>query len=301
MTNEEYTKKYIAGTLTDAEMDAFKISEDYKQISRLLNAVQAFKAPDYNVEGEIQLLSGNLKHRKKNGSFRKQWKPLWGVAATILLIIAFGYMQFNNSNDTGEMLFADKAEFNLPDSSFVALNEGSKLYYTIKEWQTERSVELKGEAFFKVKKGSKFEVETNQGVISVLGTEFNVKSWENYFEVTCYSGLVRVKTPQKTVNLRANSIFRVIDGIPYQHSILNENSPGWLHGESTFKSVPLNIVLKEFERQYKVKVIKKDIDLPQLFTGSFTHNNINLALESITLPINMGYKKNGNKITIEKE
>ena len=108
MTNEEYTEKYVAGTLTDAEMEAFKITEEYKRVFRLLNAVQAFKAPRYSIDGELERLSGNLKHRKKGGSFRMQWKPLWGVAAAILLIIAFGYMQFNDSNDTGKMLFADK-------------------------------------------------------------------------------------------------------------------------------------------------------------------------------------------------
>ena len=123
-----------------------------------------------------------------------------------------------------------KTEFHLPDSSFVALNMGSELYYTKKGWQTERRVELKGEAFFKVKKGSIFEVETDQGIISVLGTEFNVKSWNNYFEVTCYSGLVRVKTPKKTVQLSCHSVFRLIDGIPNQMKIIDEKNTGLVKG-----------------------------------------------------------------------
>jgi len=301
MTNEEYTKKYLAGTLTDAEMEAFESIEEYKSMSRLLSAVQAFKAPNYNIEGELEQLSYNLKDRRKGGSFLKLWKPFGSVAAAILLIITLGYMQFNNSNDNSEILFADKTEFNLPDSSFVSLNQGSKLHYTKKEWQTERSVELNGEAFFKVRKGSKFEVETEQGVVSVLGTEFNVKSWENYFEVTCYSGLVQVKTPQSSVQLTKNSVFRLINGIPNQMEILNDDAPSWLRGESKFRSVPLNIVLQEFARQYKVKIVKNKINLSQSFTGSFTHKDMNLALESITLPSNLSYKIKGNQVIFRVE
>ena len=80
-----------------------------------------------------------------------------------------------------------------------------------------------------------------------------------------------------------------------------KKTPGWLRGESKFTSVPLNIVLQEFARQYKVEVIKNDIDLPQLFTGSFTHNDINLALESITLPVNLNYIIKGNQVFLDIE
>jgi len=301
MTKEEYTKKYLEGTLSDTEMEAFESLEEYKSITRLLNAVQAFKAPNYNINEELEQFSCNIKHKRKIGSVHKFWKPIGGVAAAILIIIAFGYMQYNNSDNNSEILFADKTEFNLPDSSFVSLNKGSKLYYTKKGWQDERSVELKGEAFFKVRKGSKFEVATELGRVSVLGTEFNVKSWENYFEVACYSGLVQVKTPQSSVQLTKNSVFRLINGIPNQMEILNDDAPSWLRGESKFRSVPLSVVLQEFARQYQVNVITDKINLPESFTGSFTHKDMNLALESITLPSNLSYKIKGNQVIFRVE
>ena len=44
------------------------------------------------------------------------------------------------------------------------------------KWKNERSVNLDGEGFFKVAKGSKFDVETSAGTVSVVGTQFNVKN-----------------------------------------------------------------------------------------------------------------------------
>jgi ferric-dicitrate binding protein FerR (iron transport regulator) len=46
------------------------------------------------------------------------------------------------------------------------------------------------EAYFQVKKGQTFSVNTTDGVVKVLGTHFNVKQRKNYFEVNCFEGLV---------------------------------------------------------------------------------------------------------------
>ena len=75
----------------------------------------------------------------------------------------------------------------------------------------------------------------------------------------------------------------------------------WLNNESQFKSLPYKEVLEEFERQYNVTILAKDIDVNQLFTGSFSHNNIDIALQSISLPLHLNYSKKDNTITLERE
>jgi ferric-dicitrate binding protein FerR (iron transport regulator) len=42
------------------------------------------------------------------------------------------------------------------------------------------------EAYFQVKKGQTFSVNTTDGVVKVLGTHFNVKQRKNYFEVKLF-------------------------------------------------------------------------------------------------------------------
>ena len=82
-----------------------------------------------------------------------------------------------------------------------------------------------------------------------------------------------------------------------------EIAPTWANKYvSSFKSVPYSEVIKEYERQYNIKIEADNIDTNQLFTGSFTNTNKELALKSITLPLKLKYnKENNTKIVLTKE
>ena len=160
---------------------------------------------------------------------------------------------------------------------------------------------MQGEAFFKVAKGKKFDVITSDGIVSVLGTKFNVKQRQNYFEVTCYEGLVGIAHNDNTVQLKPGYTFRIIDGKLLANEKENTTQPSWLRGESSFKGVPLKYVISEFENQYNLKITSGNVDTTRLFTGSFTHNNLDLALKSVTIPLNLSYSKSGKSILLKRE
>lgn len=82
---------------------------------------------------------------------------------------------------------------------------------------------------------------------------------------------------------------------------IEDTKPYWLNNESAFKSMPFSQVIAEFERQYEVTFNVNTIDTNQLFTGSFAHNNIDVALKAITLPLNLSFTKNNNKISLKRE
>ena len=67
----------------------------------------------------------------------------------------------------------------------------------------------------------------------------------------------------------------------------NSKNPSWVNNESYFKSMPLSFVLNEFERQYNITLESQNIDTKQVYTGSFAHDDLELALKSITLPLNI--------------
>ncbi len=161
---------------------------------------------------------------------------------------------------------------------------------------------LVSEAYFKVEKGSQFDVVTWLGKVSVLGTQFNVKQRVNYFEVICYEGLVSVSYKGKEIKLPAGKTFKLIDGAVVEGET-KDSVPSWAEKNmSSFKSVPYSEVIKEFERQYNIKVETNSIDAEQLFTGSFTNNDEELALKSITLPLQLKFNKTNNTtIVLTKE
>ncbi|PLX15114.1 MAG: hypothetical protein C0599_17440 [Salinivirgaceae bacterium] len=302
MTHEELIQKWLSGELSEQERKDFESSEEFAKIEKLLNAAKAFKAPVYDVNKEYNRLSNNLSTRKSVSLFQR-FNPIMRVAAVLIpiLFLATLIYYFIGTSTEQNNWIADQDQIFLPDSSYVRLNKDSKIRYANTNWRNERSVELIGEAFFSVEKGSQFNVATTEGVVAVLGTEFNVKNRDGFYEVVCYSGSVKVTTDYTSVVLESSKGFRVIDGKEENFNISDRLEPDWLNGESSFNSVPLRVVIEELERQYGVSVVTNNIDLNQLYTGGFDHNDLNVALESIAIPLKLDYKINGNEIILTFE
>jgi ferric-dicitrate binding protein FerR (iron transport regulator) len=77
--------------------------------------------------------------------------------------------------------------------------------------------------------------------------------------------------------------------------------PTWLSNESSFKSIPLNYVLDELQRQYNIKITTENINTSQLFSGSFSNENLELALKSISVPLQIKFNLDGNKVLFYDE
>lgn len=295
MNNQDYIEKWLEGTMNEDEKRIFEQSEEYKSLEKLSKSLKSFKAPDFDVHTEWQKLQAKKTSRAAGKVVSMRWlKPLLQAAA-VLTVMAGSYFFFlQDSPTTIQTAVAERVELFLPDSSFVGLSALSKIEFNKSDWSEKRAVTLKGEAFFKVAKGSRFDVETSSGIVTVLGTEFNVKNRNNYFEVICYEGLVEVHYAQHVVKLPPNQLFRVYDGIVV-HTNISPNSPDWRTHESSFQSVSFAQVIEEFERQYNVKVTTKNVKLDQAFTGRFTHSDMLLALKSISFPLNLTYQITGDK------
>lgn len=300
MEKEEYIKKWIEGTLTQEEKEAFEKTEDYHALEKLTYALQAFKAPEYDPQQELEKLHANKRHTQAT-TVRVNWfNPLMKVAAVLLVMAGVYFYFFYASSVTIETSFAESKEVMLPDSSIVILNALSGISYNEHSWEKGREIELRGEGFFKVKKGSRFSVTTSSGIVTVLGTQFNVKDRENFFEVVCFEGLVQVSAGNHETKLPKRHMFRLVNGQLFQEANILSASPAWVRDESAFESVPFAQVVGEFERQYGVTVVTEGIALDQVFTGGFTHSDLTLALKSIAYPLNLEYEIQDNQKIILK-
>ncbi|GAL81578.1 possible anti-sigma factor [Algibacter lectus] len=65
--------------------------------------------------------------------------------------------------------------------------------------------------------------------------------------------------------------------------------------ESSFSEVPLWQVINELEVQYDIVIDAGKIDAEQMFSGTFTHNDKNIALQSVTIPLKLSYAITGGK------
>jgi ferric-dicitrate binding protein FerR (iron transport regulator) len=299
MTREELLQKWLDHSLSPQELEAFKQLEDYEELTKMDTALQYFKAPDVDIAAAYDAVQ---KPVQKDTQKPTSWlKPLLRIAA--ILVIGFGaYFYTTLSNPTiVETQVATKKSVDLPDTSSVTLNAVSSLTFNEDSWKENREVNLSGEAYFKVAKGATFSVKTDAGTVTVLGTQFNVKQRKNLFEVFCYEGSVKVAHKSTTVVLKPGQRFLILDGkqIRNEEEMLKE--PSWIRNESAFKSLPLREVIQEFERQYNVTIDTSNVDTSQVVTCGFTHTDIDMALQSITLPSQLTYEKKQNSIILKRD
>ncbi|GAA4848580.1 FecR family protein [Algivirga pacifica] len=289
MDKKEQINKWLDDNMSSEERSTFEQSEAFERLQKLSYYYLQQKKQPYAVQEEWEKIQNNLPQKNRTISFFPSYR-LWQVAAVIALLLVGGVYFMNQLPTTHYAHPGDSLALTLPDASSVRLNAGSQLSYKESEWDKQRDVQLEGEAFFKVKKGSSFRVHTSLGSVEVLGTEFNVKERDNWFEVSCFEGLVAVQHNGKNIELPAGKTFSVNKGITKLGSVKKFGEPLWTKGESYFNNTPLQDVLKEIERQYDLSIKAQSIDSSVHFSGSFPHNNLEATLKSVTLPLGISYK-----------
>lgn len=298
---ENYLAKWLNNELSGKEFEDFKKSDAYASYLKIAEVSKTMEGPEFNVEKALN----HFKETNLNKEIKVvQLNPIrrfMRIAAAVVVIAVGSYFYIDSLNENVATQFAEHVQVILPDDSEIALNADSKISYSEKKWDKERNVSLEGEAFFKVAKGKRFTVSTEDGVVAVLGTQFNVENRKGYFEVSCYEGLVSVTYNGTETKLPAGNSFLVINGKVIDMGTPKGAQPSWMDNESSFKSTPLKYVLDEFERQYNIAVETQGIDLNQLFSGTFSNTNAELALESISVPSQIQFKLEGNKVLFYAE
>ncbi len=296
MKNEKDILKWFNNELSSQEIEDLINSENLQTLDKIAHYSSQMDAPKVDVQRALEEFKSRQISKKGTKVGTLNFRTFYRIAAVIAILLTSSYFLFFNNIKSFETSIAKTESIILPDDSEVVLNAKSKLTYNKKTWKNNRTLNLDGEAFFKVSKGQKFSVETDEGIVEVLGTQFNVKERDNYFEVQCYEGLVSVTHNNKTSMLAPGKTYRIING---QQAILEDyidTKPAWLHKESQFVKVPLAQVIAELERQYNLKISTDNIDLSQLYTGTFTHTDANIALQSVTIPLKLSYKIDGKNV-----
>ncbi|MFN3136509.1 MAG: FecR domain-containing protein [Allomuricauda sp.] len=292
---ENYLAKWLSGELSEQELQEFEASEAYASFQKLKEASSGLQAPDFDVDQALLRFKEEHMAKAPKVISLNPFRKFLRVAAVIAILLTGSYFYINSLNEKVTTGFAERSEVILPDNSELFLNADSRISYSEKNWDNQRNIKLDGEAFFKVAKGKKFTVSTEQGTVTVLGTQFNVENRKGIFEVTCYEGLVSVTHNGKEIKLPAGNSYVVINGKQVTGTPKG-TQPSWMNNESSFESIPLKYVFAELERQFDVQVNTENINTDLLFTGSFNNTDLNMALKSISTPSQTRYKVEGDNV-----
>lgn len=300
MNKDNDILKWFNGEISTEEIKAMYPNEDFSALEKAGFYSKQIETPHIDAkEALADFKTRSLNKTKKETSkvVPLNYKMLLRVAAIVVLMLTCSYFIFFNTEASYKTGVAETTTLNLPDDSEVVLNAKTQLTYDKKEWNNQRLLTLDGEAYFKVTKGKKFTVNTDAGSVEVLGTQFNVKERSNFFEVKCYEGSVAVTYNNETTVLAPGKTVRVVSGKMIKIDDFTSQNPSWINEESGFNNVPLWQVIEDLQLQYNIKIkVANGVDTSQLFSGSFTHKDKNIALKAVTIPLKLSYKINGNDV-----
>lgn len=170
--------------------------------------------------------------------------------------------------------------YTLTDGTVVTLRPNSSLRQLEAPEGVER-FELSGEAFFSVTPAQRtFEVVTPDGVIRVLGTKFNVRTWSEGTRVYLESGSVGFSNDIGDVRLQPGyEATAPTSGSPITVvSSDGSTSTAWLRSELILDETPLSEVAAELEHHYNIR-----IELPAELAAQSVSGRLMLADRAGTL------------------
>ena len=304
--------KWLAGRGKDTQKPSE--NQEFEQLAKVWSLSareEPSETPDPAVEWarlEQRIKSPSLGYRSvRTGGLRLRSRLIVAVGAVVVLTLSstlvydIGFTRSYYTTQRGERL-----EITLPDGSRAVLNGDSHLTFQERLLGDVRKLTLTGEAYFDVvKAGSPFKVSTYVGIVTVLGTVFNVKSRDDYMEVVVKEGLVGVNTAvgnrDSTVFLSGGQITSFHKGefpVAAQNMPLKEY-PGWLSGKLSFYQSSLKEVLSQVAHLFETEIVLVDKSIETVaITGLFETGSIRELLDAICKLIQKEFKYENGRYVI---
>lgn len=299
MKKNRLLAKWLNNDLSEDELAEFKASPDFEKYQKIKNYTDHLELSDLDENAMLSNILSQKKVAPKVIPLYKKWMFRAAAIFVLALGITFALKFFVPQTETAN--FGEKTTFSLPDNSQVVLNSGSEIKYKKWNWDNNRRLELKGEAYFRVAKGRRFEVQTSLGKVSVLGTQFNVKNRKNRFDVVCYEGRVKVNYANTQILLTHGQGVSFENGKQTKMTI-QSLKPEWTENQICFYKENIRTLLDEVERQYNIKIELNTKDTISLFTGKLPAKNLDIALQIISTTYHLEAKKvSENKIIFDEK
>ena len=185
----------------------------------------------------------------------------------------------------------------LPDGTKVWINAASSLRYSTSNTAGERVVELTGEGYFEVASDADrpFKVITDNQVVEVLGTHFNINSYndEPSTKTTLLEGSVKIleRKTKRTVLLKPGQQASLgSDNKLTVKKVAAGDAVAWKDGLFRFNHSDIEIVMRQMSRWYDVEVeFEGEKPAIQLWGEVYRNVNASQALEILTY-FNLKYR-----------
>jgi ferric-dicitrate binding protein FerR (iron transport regulator) len=199
----------------------------------------------------------------------------------------------------------------LSDGTSIWVNSESTLKFPANFTGTEREVELFGEAYFEVAPNTQmpFIVKTGEIKVKVVGTEFNIKSYDNESDITTslLNGQVLVSCNDVTVEEHVLQ--------PGEQASFNKTkkeiqiseadvfaASSWRHGRFVLRHETLGNIMNVISRWYDVNVTYTNSDLQTLLfnVNTFKYSDVGEMLAAIEKTGKVRFERHQNIIIVKE-
>jgi hypothetical protein len=223
-----------------------------------------------------------------------------------------GMLSYNAlNNKSSEVLYntistprGGQYQLMLADGSKVWLNAASSLRFPASFVGKERKVELLGEAYFEVAKNAAmpFKVKVNGMEVEVLGTHFNINSYDN-------ESTIRTTLLEGSVKLNRNNSSRILR--PGEQAQMNkagemkiihdadvEEAIAWKEGKFQFDRADIHDIMRQLARWYDVDVEYQGT-VSSHFGGTISRDvNLSQVLNMLHLTGEVKFRIEGKKVVV---
>lgn len=220
-------------------------------------------------------------------------------------VLAFSANGKINKSDGYNILRTPKAgeyKMMLPDGSLVWLNAASSLRFPTNFNKHERRVELTGEAYFEVahNKAHPFIVSFNKTEVEVLGTHFNISSYQTYSKTTLIEGAIKVSEGTNQRLIKPGEQAFTYDGHLTVRAVDTYKSTAWKEGVFYFKDDRIKDILDEVSRWYDVNIVYNGEPNRKRYSGTIRRQaTLSQVLEMLKTVSNTEYHLKDKTVTVD--
>ncbi len=323
--------KYLSDEMSGDELRDFEneiaVSKENKiSIEKMKNQWSAMKgykepqAPDtLKAWNKLQARLGDEKLIPVQYVATKRWfnPSLLKVAAVILILIGVSALIYLGINRKNSVEMVELNTVNEANTLIKTLNDGSVIYIAQnsmfsfpKEFESDsRNVALKGEAFFDIASNPEkpFIIETDEAMIEVLGTAFNVKT-ENgkSFELFVDRGKVKVtlkKDPSHSELVLAGEKIITVSNNLVKTKYIASKDYTWYTRRMHFKDESLQNIISVLNRNFNTTFVLAEKETgSRKLTVTFNNETPETMTQLICVTLNLKSQNiNGSVVLSENK
>lgn len=311
---EDLIGKFVVGEASESEIrdlrDWCALSpENQKYLDDSLKIFENAQLSDQDFDTEKAW--ENVKSKiSENGTKTRFLFPVWGIAAGLVLVLAFSFLFYNQYTKPEEYQFVSENQVmtqTLPDQTEISLNKASEVKVEYNARKKTGTIQLSGEATISIGKEKEIQwtVEAENLLIRDIGTVFHVKAYPDgqQIEVSVLEGAVQFYSQNEEgiiLEVGEKGIYDKASG-SYSKTVADTNVVAFKTRSFQFDEENLQAVVDRISEVYDRKITLTGGIGSCKITVEFAEEEFDTIIGILSETMGLEVSENGDEIILSGE